>query len=210
MVRSKQKGRGVHRFQKRKIILLGVEGTNRTERIYFDHFNRLQKNYVVRFAPENVTDPVRIVESVQKVLEKRKDSIHIASGQDVACAVFDTDVERKKASAIREAGRIAKAAGIQLVLSNPCFEVWFLLHFVYSTAGYATNDAVLRALRRYIPAYQKNMDVFELLREKLPRAIAHAQRLRKYHQESGNAFVMERNPSSDADQIVALLCPMEQ
>lgn len=69
---------------------------------------------------------------------------------DAVWCVVDVD-EFDIGAAVREANR----CGIHLAVSNPCFELWLLLHHAdcrSHCAGYA--DVVAR-LKRYVPAYDK-------------------------------------------------------
>lgn len=101
--RREQKKRGVRKYKQRKIILIGVEGDNKTERLYFNNFNRLQDKYVIRFASGNETDPVNIVENIKKDILKAGDDAF--NKEDLAFAVFDTDVAPEKERMISNARR---------------------------------------------------------------------------------------------------------
>jgi len=204
MVRGKQKRRGVVTRQPKQLVVIGAEGRNRTEQLYFQNFNRIQRRYVVKFAPENATDPVRIVRSVQKWME-RQDDFELGPGKDYAYAVFDTDTDGKKEDEIRTAKALAEQTGIRLLWSNPCFEVWYILHFGYSTAPFSSNGEVLRRLARFLPNYKKNDDVFDRLFEDTAEAVRRAKQLRHYHRENAHIRVMDRNPGSEVDELVEML-----
>jgi len=51
----------------------------------------------------------------------------------------------------------SKAAELnaKMVVSNPCFELWLLLHFESLTGHVAKCKDVERLIRKYIPAYKK-------------------------------------------------------
>lgn len=204
MVRGKQKRRGVVTRQPKQLIVIGTEGRNQTEQLYFQNFNRIQRRYVVKFAPENATDPLRIVKSIQKWV-KRQGDFDLGHGKDYAYAIFDTDTDGRKEDEICAAKALAKSTGIRILWSNPCFEVWYTLHFAYSTAPFASNEEVLRRLRQFLPNYQKNGDVFDRLFEHTAKAIGRAKKLRHYHQENNRARVMDQNPGSEVDVLVEIL-----
>lgn len=201
--RKEQKKRGVPKYKRRKLILIGVEGDNKTEKQYFNHFNRLQGKYSIRFANGNETDPINIVENIKKaILKAGGDSF---GNGDYAFAVFDTDVAPEKEQAIAKAKQIAKGTGIKLVLSNPCFEVWFVLHFECSSAAYPTSDHVIKKLRTFISNYEKNEDVYNLLENNIESAIEGAEYLRKTHINCGNKKIIDQNPMTDVDVIIKKL-----
>lgn len=65
---------------------------------------------------------------------------------DLVYAVFDTDVGKEKQ--IEKTRKIAKNEKVGLILSNPCFELWLLMHFTFSTKSYSNNKAVCDELMR--------------------------------------------------------------
>ena len=58
--------------------------------------------------------------------------------------VFDVDVHPY----LREATALAKSNGIKLAISNPCIELWFLLHFANQTAYIERREATRLAKER--------------------------------------------------------------
>lgn len=51
--------------------------------------------------------------------------------------------------------KLARQNNISVFLSNPCFEIWYLLHFRYSTKLYGSNEEVIKELGSYISDYSK-------------------------------------------------------
>ena len=202
VARAKQKKRGqVSRHQK-KLILIGAEGKNKTELQYFQQFNRTQNRYTIKPAKGNTTDPENIVEDMIKSI--KHEELAFDEG-DLAYCVFDGDTKTEKQSQIDKAVTLAKKHNVEVLLSVPFFEVWFLQHFEYSTAELTSDDAIER-LKRYIPTYDKNVDVFSTLEPKMGIAIEHAKRLEKYHDELGRrAKSITRNPSTDGYVLAELV-----
>jgi len=73
--------------------------------------------------------------------------------------------------------RTNKEIGIEFIVSNPSFEIWFLLYFKYSTKQYLTSKDVESELKRIILNYEKNKDYFEVCKEKTQDAIRNSKRL---------------------------------
>lgn len=196
-----QKKRGKISKNRKKILLIGAEGNNKTEKIYFSHFNRMPGNdYVIRFSTGNNTDPEGIVDNTIDTV--RKEELNFKDG-DLAFCVFDTDTEDTKQKQID--GAIVKASkkNIDVILSNPCFEIWFLQHFGYSTKEYKSNGEVLRTLERFIPEYEKNSDPFAILNPLMAEAIRNSKKLEKYHDDLGRKRKsVDRNPSTEAYKII--------
>lgn len=67
---------------------------------------------------------------------------------DQVWAVFDCDDHPEVARVIREAGE----AGVSIGYSNPCFELWLVLHYRDFDAP-ARRDQIQRALRSLMPSY---------------------------------------------------------
>lgn len=123
----------------RKIILVICEGE--TEESYV---NLLKRWYKL---------PIRIVSRVAgtrvspSFVEKRTNELKISREDDVqAYLMYDMDVE-----VINEKLRSCKA---DLLLSNPCFELWLLLHAKDQRSAISTDD-VIKALRNSNPVWQR-------------------------------------------------------
>lgn len=196
-----QKKRGKISKKRKKILLIGTEGKNKTEKNYFSHFNRMQgNNYLIRFSDGNNTDPEGIVDNTIDTV--KKEELNFKDG-DLAFCVFDTDIGDEKQKQIDAAIIKATKKNVEIILSNPCFEIWFLQHFGYSTKEYKSNGEVLRTLEGFIPDYEKNSDPFVILNPLMAEAIKNSKRLEKYHDDLGRkSKSMERNPSTDVYKII--------
>lgn len=182
-------------------MLISAEGNNKTELLYFSNFKN-NLNYVIKPAKSNYTDPVNMVKNLIK--DTYKDDFDFKRG-DIAFCVFDTDTSNSKQVEIDYAMREAKGK-VKIVISNPCFEVWFLCHYSYSTRPYGTNEDVLRELRKEIDSYEKNKNIFNFIKEKTVYAIQNAMRLEEHHKSLGRkGKSMACNPSTEVYKIVEKL-----
>ncbi len=202
---SFQKKRGVMNRQQKSLILFGLEGKNKTEKNYFSNFQQIRGKFIIRWASGNATDPVGIVENIKRDILKKS----LKEG-DRAFAVFDMDIDPLKEAAVEKARNLAKGQNIELITSNPCFEVWFVLHFEDSTASYNSSKDVINKLRTYITGYKKSDDVFEVLQGRMKDAILRAKKLRAYHKDNKTCKLSEQNPVTGVDQVVELLCDSEE
>lgn len=198
-----QKGRSQNKRRKKNIILIGVEGKNKTEKNYFTDLSKNRnKNYVVHYAKGNYTDPCGIVNSI--IHSIKQEELDFENG-DYAFCIFDTDVNKNKQKEIDIAIKMAKDNNIEIIMSNPCFEVWFLQHFRYSTKSYLTNEEVLKELNKHIPNYDKSKSYFDLLKDKLDVALTNSKKLDAYYENSkSNQDSLSKNPSTDVYKIVEL------
>src|ERR1035438_2177974 len=108
-------------------FLIVCEGTQ-TEPGYFQETRHLERSLIdLEMSPGG--EPKALVE---RAVEKKKSAERLARSQrdsnlryDQVWCVFDIDEHRL----IPEAKQQAGANGIELAISNPCFELWALLHF---------------------------------------------------------------------------------
>ena len=198
---QKKQRNSVKRVRK-PVMLITAEGKNKTEQLYFSSFQSQHGKYSVKFIKTgNETDP----EGMFKALDAywKRNDLSEKYG-DKAYIVLDLDCYEKKAKLIEKLER--KSKNIRFIVSNPCIEVWFLMHFGYSTHQYMDSKEPKRELRKHIEGYEENMDVAAILKPLLPTAIANVDRLRKYHKENDTKWLSaECNPMTEVDEIIALL-----
>ncbi len=161
-----------------------------------------KKSYSITIAKGNDTDPLKLVKSLDK--EIRKNELSLEDG-DMAFCVFDVDTNSKKNKIIAEAIELAKKKNIKIITSTPCIELWFLLHFEYTTAN-LSNEDVIKRLRKFCPKYEKNKNIFLLINDKVKIAIKNAKRLEKYQIDNNREIGMvEANPNTEMYKIVEYL-----
>ena len=187
--------------ERKKIIVIGTEGKNKTEVLYFRELEKKQDRYHCIFAPGNETDPVKIVRNTAK--KAREEELSFKEG-DMAISVFDLDADESKGSQLKEAKENAGKKNISIVSSNPCFEVWYLEHFGYTTKPFASSAAVIREVEKMIPGYQKNTCDFELLYPKTEAAIKNCEKLDLYHEENSVTDELA-NPRTDMYKVVRVI-----
>lgn len=124
--------------------------------------------------------------------------------------VFDKDRHPSYNEALERirSVRLNRNDSIQAITSVPCFEVWLLLHFIYTTKSYGSSSpsgstcvSVIKDLKRHIPGYEKGATgLFSSLMGKIQNAIAHAKRLEDHTADAGSD-----NPSTKMHQLVEYL-----
>lgn len=184
----------------KRVILVSYEGKNKTEDIYLGNYNGRNNNYVIRKVPGNDTDPISLVEhTLVKVKEESLD----LTGDDRAFCMFDTDVKPAKNLQISEAIRLAIKNNIIPIVSAPCVEVWFLLHYRYSTAQYSSNEEAIDELKKYCAGYNKSYDIYPLIFGNTSKAISNAKKLEKFQLENGRKLQsVEANPYTEVYKIM--------
>lgn len=123
---------------------------------------------------------------------------------DAIWCVFDREA-RYELATFQQAVHRADQEQIQLAISNPSFEYWYLLHFRDTGAFFDNSAAVQRELRRYLPAYQKAQDVFPQVYPMTDTAMERAER--QYQQHPERMTDRFPNPSTTVYQLVRLFRP---
>lgn len=197
-----QKKRGKVSRKTKKIILIGAEGKNQTERKYFKAFNQVQSEYKIMAGKGNNTDPVGVVEDLLK--SAKQEELDLKDGDILACFI-DVDFKNGRDQELRAAMKLARQNNISVFLSNPCFEIWYLLHFRYSTKLYGSNEEVIKELSYYISDYSKSKDVYDVIENKIDQALLNTKRLESYHLENGTNDRLKKLPSTEAYKLIEMI-----
>jgi hypothetical protein len=114
---------------------------------------------------------------------------------DVWC-VFDVDEHPN----LTEALELAKKSGVKVALSNPCIELWALLHFQEQNEQIHRHEAQ-RVLKEHLPRYDKVLD-FSKMKAGYASAVERAQSLMKTGEAMGEP---NRNPSTAVYLLTELI-----
>ena len=160
-------------------VLIVCEG-EKTEPYYItvlrDYFGLSQANIVID--PKSDSSPSSVVKYAKELIKENSNDPY----NHVYC-VIDRDRHMDFQKAVDQVnGFRAKGTELHLIISNPCFEYWILLHYVYTTKIFGTSgnspcqELISTELKRYIPDYEKgNASMMaNLVQDNLGRAIANA------------------------------------
>jgi len=197
---SPQHKRGRRNRTRRKYMLIAAEGNNKTERFYIERLAKDQKTFVLKFISGLRTDAPGLV---RKILDE-KNSIPDWTKGDKAIVLSDLDTEKYKQTKAEEAIRLADKNNIQILFSTPCFEIWFLFHFRYSTREYSDNREVIEDLRKYVRDYQKTIEIVDFIQPMQSDAIERAKRAEAFHVSVGRQR-WDRNSGSEVYKLVEML-----
>lgn len=163
-------------------ILFEFEGDNKTEEIYFRNFQKRGNPYNIKFAYGHDTNPVGMVKSLISYM--KKEDISTENDDKIYC-VFDADIDINKQKRIDEAIKLASKNGIDVIMSVPCFELWYRLHYSYTSKVYSSNKEIINDLKNYIPNYEKNINVYNIIKDKTDVAIENSKKLEKQQIKNG-------------------------
>ncbi|WP_263254341.1 RloB family protein [Saccharopolyspora rosea] len=166
-------------------------GADRTEKQYLAalHSRYARKAARVDFLTDGV-DPLTLVRKTARMTE-----LHPRDFDEVWCVVdvdeFDLD----------SALRLARQHGINVVVSNRCFEYWLILHFENCESAFPTAADVERRLRRHVPHYDKTNVRFCDFEHGVGNAVERAKRRCAFGEEH------RHNPSSGMWRLVEAVLP---
>jgi hypothetical protein len=118
---------------------------------------------------------------------------------DVEWPKNDPDVQKK---ALKEAVEEARKGGVKLAISNPCFELWLILHF-QDESRWLYNEDACRLRRELDGSPNKGIDP-DVYMPHIGKAARRAEALDKRHEQDDTAFP-DNNPSSGMYRLLASL-----
>lgn len=195
----RRKQRNAEDRKRRPIVFLIAEGKNKTETLYFKAFGHdLNRN--VRFAPGDYTDPVNMVSTLKNFMDDNDFSPELG---DKAYCLIDADIDAVKNSQLDKAVKLAEKSNIQIIVSAPSFEYWFICHFTFTGKKYMSNSELLADLEVHIPGYKKSaIHMYDLLKSEVSTAIKNARMIEKKLLADGEKIhTVSFTPSSEAYYI---------
>lgn len=174
-----QPGKGRKRSSLRRVqgkkpgqrILIVCEGT-KTEPSYFNALRRALRlsGMTVDGPPRCGSAPISVVDFA---LQGKKRAQSEGNRYDQIWCVIDRDQHPSFMQAIDK----ARANGIELAVSVPCFEFWLTLHFEYTTRPSSSYNDIRPQLEKHIPDYHRVGYDASALIERRNEAVIHARRL---------------------------------
>jgi hypothetical protein len=165
----------------------------------------------VRIVPSKGSAPISVVDHAIEIARTTAGIDHIA-------CVFDRDTHESYERALNKLNkhkskRNDKSKPIyKTITSTPCYEIWLLLHFCYTTKAYSASgtrsagDNLISDLVKHLVAYNKNnTDWFGEIINNLETAIKHAKQLQKHNYSTNST-----NPSTNIHELVEFLTELKK
>lgn len=187
------------------VVLIVCEG-EKTEPYYFEALRsilRLSNTNIRICGKECGSAPISIVNYALQEFRASKGIYN-----RLFC-VFDKDKHDSFSEAKDKVSstKLTNGATIDAIISIPCFEIWVLLHFIYTTRSFSTaiHDSncalIIKQLREHIPDYDKGKtNIYQIIADKTDIAIQRAKQLETFHKTSGTD-----NPSTQIHELVEYL-----
>lgn len=207
-MRSSQKKRNTFDRKRNPFIVLAAEGKNKTERMYFTEFGKEYKRKI-QWALSNYTDPEKMAQALE---EKCKEIEWMPEIGDVAYCLIDSDFSKTKNIQIKKAEQSLSKFGMRLLVSSPCFEVWYLCHYHANARQYHNVEEIISELRHFHPAYDKSTEgMYAATKERLQTAIQNAEKLRAACMDRGyQPHTVDFCPSTEIDVLAKELMRQER
>ncbi|HET8814351.1 MAG TPA: RloB family protein [Solirubrobacterales bacterium] len=181
----------------RRELLIFAEGEV-TEEDYLKYWHRRFRKQVNVEIHEFHGTPLALVERAVEAKTANERTARRGRGRahDEVWCIFDIDAHPR----LDEARNLASTHGINLAISNPCIELWFLLHFTEQTA-YIDRHIAQKEAKTHLKCSKALSDVaLTLLAENFDVAKGRAQRLDEKH--LGDGTPAPGNPSSSVWRVV--------
>lgn len=180
----------------KRTILIICEG--KTEKLYFKRFRHRRAPCLLKVESASTSDLLSTLKKDVPTLISRYD-LKLNQGDEVYC-VFDVDHMLDKD--LEQVSNLARSKQVQITLSNPSFEFWFLLHFIYTVAP-LTNASLIDMLKKYLVDYSKVEPYYDELYGFQNTALDNAKRASAYHDSLGRQPLdRDRNPETQVYRLV--------
>jgi predicted ATP-dependent endonuclease of OLD family len=142
-----------------------------TERFYFQKLKFTGRIGKINVKLSKRTSSLNIVKYAISFTDRDRDF----DKDDSVFCVFDRD--RNTEEQLARAKRMADSKGIKIIFSNPSFEFWLLLHYLYYNARCESDEIVTR-LRDFMPDYNKaDPELFLKTKDKISTALGNAKKI---------------------------------
>lgn len=169
-----------------------------TEELYLTHWRRRYRDRVTITLDPDPAGPLQLVE--RAVEAKAREDLAEKRGRgrahDQIWCVFDRDEHPTFAEAIT----LAASKGINVAVSNPCIELWFVLHFEDQTAYIERDHAQTRAGDLLGCRKRLTNAALEMLHNRYEDAAERARSLDAKHEGDGSP--QGANPSSSVHRLL--------
>jgi hypothetical protein len=157
----------------------------------------------VEIVPEAGVPKTVVERAVEKVKAARKDARRMKDANlayDEAWCIFDIDEHPN----VEDAKNQARDNNLHVAISNPCFELWLVLHFQDQTAHEHRHNIQRTCSQDCLPGFKKQitLEMYGLLTERYSDAVRRAAWLDNWHESRGTSG---SNPSTQVYKLTERL-----
>lgn len=176
------------------VIKIICEG--RTEYLYFEEIRQSLKGSDIKIDPKisDNSSCIGVVKFAEKNYSDLSDDIKVF-------CIFDKDKNTEKN--YEKAIKIAKKNKFEIVLSNPCFEVWFFAHYCEVFKLISTSKLQDEMKKKLGENFKTSRHNYEKLKINTQKAINNAKFFAKRNENDNlDKFSEGGNPSSDIYKVI--------
>ena len=198
-----KKTKDIYKKQRKPYVFIVCEGRNKTEITYFDHFKERSAPFNLHCIKCESTDILSMAKKANSLFLDKSLDLDLNLGDRVFCLV-DLDLDQKKHEVYITAKNRYKR--INIIPSNPCFEVWLQYYFKKFPKVVCSSQKVKEEMAKILLGYTESMDVIAEANIDLSnhvQAIQNSELRNSYY--SDDQSLIERNPYTEVATVVALL-----
>jgi hypothetical protein len=198
-------------FKGKKTYAIIVDG--QTEFWYFQMLLRNNRSLSVHLKPE-IPQKKKLVDQFEIVKENAKHYDKVIWIVDLDVIVAENNKTKKGEKPILIQFRdyceeLKKNRNVTVLVNNPCFEYWLLLHFESTTKFFSKCDDAIKQLKKHLPYYAKTSkfytkednDIYLILKFRLKNAIANAKKTGSFSFDNPHTGICEMFNFFTLDQI---------
>lgn len=196
-----KKTKDIYKKQRKPYVFILCEGRNKTEITYFDHFKERSAPFNLHCKKCESTDILNMAKKAKSIFDEN--DLDLELGDRVFCLV-DLDLDPKKIDKFISAKK--KYEQIEVIPSNPCFEVWLQYYFTKYPKVVSSSQKVKEEMAKILPGYTESMDVIAEANIDLSdhiQAIQNSELRNSYY--SDDQSLIERNPYTEVATVVEAL-----
>ena len=190
--------RRIQRLKKKPLIVICSEGGQKSsEYYYFRNFKT--RDLRIQFSTGNNTDPKGMLNNF---LDYIKNEDIDSEDNCRKFLLFDTDLDEKRIKEIIKIREKCKKHNIEIIISAPTFEIWYIMHFRDNKLIFSSSQKVKLEVGKLLNCeYIESMDVYKLVKSKQAFAVEVAKNVEKKNLGI-NSDVIYSNPVSDIYKII--------
>ncbi len=190
----------LRKIKKKPLIVICSEGAKKSSEYYYFR-NFANRNLRIQFSTGNSTDPKGMLDDLLKYI-KNED---IESEEQ--CKIFlvlDTDLKDSRINEIKKVEKLCLDNDIEMIISSPSFEVWYLMHFRKNNLKFKNSQSVKSEIRKINGTYSETMNMYDIIKSNTLVAFEIAKSLEvKYIKNSEDVFVS--NPYTSVYRIIEMI-----
>lgn len=185
---------------------------------YLQMLRRNEKLINVDFKPE-IPQKKKLREQFEKVIEQSKH-------YDKVIWIVDYDVINKETRLAKKGTETPvqefkkyvlelekEYKNVIVIINNPCFEFWVLLHFETTGKYYDDCESATKRLKKHLPDYEKTSkyftkqgnDIYLRLKPKLRTAIANAAKLKDFELDNPHKAVTQMQRLFEIEELKSII-----